>query len=66
MKDDRLSPADTASNAPDFSALMNGTARPTAAQKGQSFDLDAAMKAKMENAFGELSAVRDYTPPART
>jgi hypothetical protein len=45
-------------------ALMNGTARPTAAQKGQSFDLDAAMKAKMENAFGDLSAVKFYKSQA--
>ena len=59
-------PERTAAPGPGMDALMNGTARPTAAQKGQSFDLDAAMKAKMENAFGELSAVRDYTPPART
>ena len=59
-KDNALSPADAESNAPDFSALMNGAARPTAAQKGRSFDLDAAMKAKMENAFGDLSGVKFY------
>ena len=43
---------------------MNGTARPTAAQKGYAFDLDAAMKAKMENAFGDLSAVKFYKSQA--
>ena len=59
-------PRQTAAPGPGMESLMAGTARPTAAQKGQPFDLDAAMKAKMENAFGELSAVRDYTPPART
>lgn len=57
-------PKDTISNTPNFSALMNGTARPTAAQKGQPFDLDAAMKAKMENAFGDLSAVKFYKSQA--
>ncbi len=55
----------SAAPGPGMEALMNGTARPTAAQKGQSFDLDAAMKAKMENTFGDLSAVRNYTPPVR-
>ena len=50
----------SAAPGPGMDALMNGTARPTAAQKGQSFDLDAAMKAKMENAFGDLSAVKLY------
>ena len=43
---------------------MTGAARPTAAQKGRSFDLDAAMKAKMENAFGDLSAVKLYRSQA--
>ena len=64
LKDNSPPPADTTSSAPDFSALMNGTARPTAAQKGQPFDLDAAMKAKMENAFGDLSAVKFYRSQA--
>ena len=59
-------PERTAAPGPGMDALMNGTARPTAARKGQPFDLDAAMKAKMENAFGDLSAVRNYTPPAQT
>ncbi len=49
---------------PDFTALMNGTAMPTAAQKGTSIDLDAAMKAKMEHAFGDLSAVKLYRSQA--
>ena len=43
---------------------MSGQATPTAAQKGQPFDLDAAMKAKMENAFGDLSAVKFYKSQA--
>ena len=63
-KDNSPPPKDTISNTPNFSALMNGTARPTAAQKGQPFDLDAAMKAKMENAFGDLSAVKFYKSQA--
>ena len=45
---------------PDLSALMTGAARPTAAQKGTPFDLDAAVKARMEHAFGDLSAVKFY------
>ena len=53
-------PERTAAPGPDYDALMSGRARPTAAQKGRSFDLDAAMKAKMENAFGDLSAVKFY------
>ena len=53
-------PGRTASPGPGMEALMAGTARPTAAQKGQPFDLDAAIKAKMENAFGDLSAVKFY------
>ena len=43
---------------------MTGAARPTAAQKGRPIDLDAAMKAKMEHAFGDLSAVKLYESPA--
>ena len=49
---------------PSMEALIAGTANPTAAQKGRPFDLDAAMKAKMEKAFGDLSAVRFYESPA--
>ena len=64
MKDNSPPPTDTTSNVPDFKALMNGTARPTAAQKGQPFDLEAAMRAKMENAFGDLSAVKFYKSQA--
>ena len=45
-------PEPAAPSIPNYQALLNGTARPTAAQKGRSFDLDAVMKAKMENAFG--------------
>ena len=43
---------------------MTGAARPTAAQKGRSIDLDAAIKAKMEHAFGDLSAVKFYESQA--
>ena len=53
-------PEQTAAPGPGMDALMAGMARPSAAQKGRPFDLDAAMKAKMENAFGDLSAVRLY------
>ena len=48
---------------PDFGALMTGAARPSAAQKGRPIDLDAAIKAKMEHAFGDLSAVKLYESP---
>ena len=48
----------------DLRALMTGAARPTAAQKGRSIDLDAAMKAKMEHVFGDLSAVKLYESKA--
>ena len=57
-------PQRTTAPGPDFDALMNGTARPSAAQKGRSFDLDAAMKSKMEQAFGDLSAVKFYESQA--
>ena len=40
---------------PDLDALKAGAANPAAAQKGTPFDLDAAMKAKMERAFGDLA-----------
>ena len=59
-------PERTAAPGPGMDALMTGTARPAAARKGRSFDLDAAMKAKMEHAFGDLSVVKDYPPPAQT
>ena len=49
---------------PGMEALIAGTARPSAAQKGQSFDLDAAIKSKMENAFGDLSDVKFYKSQA--
>ena len=48
---------------PNLDALMTGASRPTAAQKGRSIDLDAAMKAKMEHAFGDLSGVKLYESP---
>ena len=48
---------------PDLNALAAGTARPSAAQKGRPIELGAAIKAKMENAFGDLSAVKLYESP---
>ena len=48
---------------PDLNVLMTGAARPSAAQKGRPIDLDAAMKARMEHAFGDLSAVKLYESP---
>ena len=53
-------PEPSATSGPGMDALMNGTAKPTAAQKGRSIDLDGAIKAKMEHAFGDLSAVKLY------
>jgi|GEM_PF-6803878 len=43
---------------------MSGAAKPTAAQKGRSIDLDGAIRAKMEHAFGDLSAVKLYESQA--
>ena len=57
-------PVPTDAPGPDLSALMTGAASPSASQKGQPFDLDATIKAKMENAFGDLSAVRFYRSQA--
>ena len=57
-------PERTTAPGPDIDALMSGTARPSAAQKGRPIDLDAAMKAKMENAFGDLSSVKLYESAA--
>ncbi len=37
----------------------------SASQNGPSFDLDAVMQARMTTTFGDLSAMRDYTPPGR-
>ena len=59
-----IEPERTAAPGPSMEALMTGTARPTAAQKGRPIDLDAAMKAKMEHAFGDLSAVKLYESQA--
>ena len=53
-------PEQTSAPGPEFHALMTGASKPTAAQKGRSIELDAAMKAKMEHAFGDLSAVKLY------
>ena len=41
-------------------AMMPGTAAPLSTP---SFDLAGAMQARMARTFGDLSAVRDYTPP---
>ena len=57
-------PEQTTAPGPSMEALMSGQAMPSAAQKGQPFDLDAAMKAKMENAFGDLSSVKFYKSQA--
>ena len=59
-------PKRTAAPGPGMDALISGTARPAAARKGRSFDLDAAMQARMANTFGDLSAVRNCTHPAQT
>ena len=64
QRPDQAGPRQTAAPGPGMESLMAGTARPTAAQKGQPFDLDAAIKAKMENAFGDLSAVKFYRSQA--
>ena len=55
-------PERTNAPGPGFNALMPGTSAP---QNGPSFDLDAAMQARMASTFGDLSAVRNYTPPVR-
>ena len=57
-------PEQTTAPGPGIDALMSGRAAPSAAQKGQPFDLDAAMKTKMENAFGDLSSVKFYKSQA--
>ena len=45
-------------------ALRAGMVNPTAADMGHRIDLPEAMRAKMENAFGDLSAVQLYQSPA--
>ena len=57
-------PEQTTAPGPSMEALMTGAARPSAAQKGQPFDLDAAIHTKMENAFGDLSTVKFYKSQA--
>ena len=54
----------TGSPGPGMDARMTGAIRPAAEQKGRPFDLDAAIKAKMEHAFGDLSAVKLYKSQA--
>ena len=53
-------PERTNAPGPVFSAPNPGASIPPA---GPSFDLNAAMRERMANTFGDLSAVRDYTPP---
>ena len=53
-------PAQTTAPGPSLDALMAGRATPSAAQKGRPIDLDGAMKAKMEHAFGDLSNLKLY------
>ena len=55
-------PERTRAPGPGHNALMPGTAVP---QSGPTFDLDAAMQARMASTFGDLSAVWNYTPPVR-
>ncbi len=50
----------TSAPGPSMDALMSGAVKPTAAQKGRPIELNGQMKAKMENAFGDLSAVKLY------
>ncbi len=65
---DRLRGEETASRTketseagPSLAALRSGAASPSDGQRGRRVDLPAAMRAKMENAFGaDLSAVRLY------
>ena len=47
---------------PGFSVPNAGASIPPT---GPAFDLAGAMQARMANTFGDLSAVRDYTPPVR-
>ena len=53
----------TAAPGPGHNALIPETAIP---QDSPSFDLAGAMQARMTNTFGDLSAVRNYTPPEKT
>ena len=59
-----MTPEPATAPGPDMNALISGQAQPTAAMKGTSFDLDGAVKAKMEHAFGDLSAVKLYQSQA--
>ena len=59
-----MTPEPATAPGPDMNALISGQAKPTAAMKGTSFDLDGAVKAKMEHAFGDLSAVKLYQSQA--
>ena len=53
----------TADPGPVSGAMIPGTA---ITQNSPSFDLDAAMQARMASTFGDLSALKNYTPPAQT
>ena len=59
---DNAPPTDITYNIADTAPQIPNRAIPDSAP---SFDLDAAMQARMANTFGDLSAVRNYTPPVR-
>ena len=56
-------PERTNAPGPGFSAPNPGASIPPA---GPSFDLAGAMQARMASTFGDLSAVRNYTPLVQT
>ncbi len=60
---ENTAPERTSAPVPGFNALMPGTSAP---QNGPSFDLAGAMQARMASTFGDLSAVRSYTPLVQT
>ena len=62
IKENATRPADAAYHSAGDAPKNANQAMPAA---GSSFDLDGAMQARMSNTFGDLSAVRDYTPPAQ-
>ena len=60
---DNTPPVDIAYNNADTTPQIPNRAMPAATS---SFDLDGAMQARMANTFGDLSAVRNYTPPKKS
>ncbi len=58
-------PERTTAPGPGMEAPMSGRAAPGPAAQDRSFDLDAAMRERMTNTFGDLSALRDWQPPVR-